>query len=311
MHRTDLLHPDGNWRGLALDVRDRPRPELRLHTAGGDRLLLELAGDALLFGVVERDLGGVSFWRTDTWRPSLPPWRADTARLYAGDPARWAHAFAEHLAVSDTTPLHDGRWILTPYTELLRQWNRHGAPAGEFWGERIVEGHPDGYLDWYFHNGAWTVLPLRALPEADDARVKAYRKQVRDGTLPPVLLWWVSGLDCHLILDGHARLAAAVAENAEPPLLVLHRALPGAELAVAEEAAAADYTREMERWRALRAAHGEQVPDGTEAAGPALARALDEAATGHRPTWAWPLPGGRAEWERRARAAAPGWAEES
>ncbi|MGB8939405.1 MAG: hypothetical protein WCD21_04060 [Streptomyces sp.] len=44
------------------------------------------------------------------------------------------------------------------------------------------------------------------MPRADDPRVKAYRKQARDGTLPPVLLWWVSGLDCHLVLDGHAGL---------------------------------------------------------------------------------------------------------
>ncbi|MYX98297.1 hypothetical protein GT045_26700 [Streptomyces sp. SID486] len=44
--------------------------------------------------------------------------------------------------------------------------------------------------------------------------------------LPPVLLWWASGLDCHLVLDGHARLAAAIAESLEPPLLQLHRTVP-------------------------------------------------------------------------------------
>ncbi|MDX3235410.1 hypothetical protein PV392_06910 [Streptomyces sp. ME03-5709C] len=73
----------------------------------------------------------------------------------------------------------------------------------------------------------WEILPLRPMPGADDSRVKAYRKQAREGTLPPVLLWWVSGLDCHLILDGHARLAAAIAESVEPPLLQLHRTAPG------------------------------------------------------------------------------------
>ena len=50
------------------------------------------------------------------------------------------------------------------------------------------------------------------------ARVKAYRKQVREGMLRRVLLCWVSGLGCHLILDGHARLASAIAESVEPPL---------------------------------------------------------------------------------------------
>ncbi|MER7176844.1 hypothetical protein [Streptomyces mesophilus] len=310
MRRTDLLYPDGSRRGLALDVRDRARPGLGLRTAGGDRLLLELAGRPLLFAAIDRGLAGVAFWRTDTWRSPLPPCRADTARHHAGDPVRWAHAVAQHLADPEASPLHDGRWILTPHTNLLREGNRHGAPPGEYWRELVIDGHPDGHIDWYIHSGSWEVLPLRAFPEVEDARVKAYRKQVRDGTLPPVLLWWVSGLDCHLVLDGHARLAAAVAENAEPPLLVLHRALPQDELTVAEEAAAADYGRELDRWRALRAAHGDRVPEGAEVAGPALARALDEAYAGHRPTWAWPLPGGRAQWERLAREHAPGWSRE-
>ncbi|MEU7076007.1 hypothetical protein AB0B30_38445 [Streptomyces narbonensis] len=73
----------------------------------------------------------------------------------------------------------------------------------------LVEGHPDGYIDWFVHSGSWQVLPLRPMPDPGDSRVKAYPKQAREGTLPPVLLWWVSGLDCHLILDGHAGLAAA------------------------------------------------------------------------------------------------------
>ncbi|MFG2333996.1 hypothetical protein ACGFMM_30875 [Streptomyces sp. NPDC048604] len=90
----------------------------------------------------------------------------------------------------------------------------------------LVEGHPDGYIDWFTHSGSWEVLPLRPMPGPRDSRVKAYRKQAREGTLPPVLLWWVSGLDCHLVLDGHARLAAAIAEFIEPPLLQLHRTVP-------------------------------------------------------------------------------------
>ncbi|WP_285575955.1 hypothetical protein [Actinoallomurus iriomotensis] len=37
-------------------------------------------------------------------------------------------------------------------------------------------------------------------------RVKAYRKLARDGALPPLLLWWISGLDGVLLLDGRAQL---------------------------------------------------------------------------------------------------------
>ncbi|MEU8780324.1 hypothetical protein [Streptomyces sp. NPDC048637] len=109
------------------------------------------------------------------------------------------------------------------------------------------DGHPDGYVDWYLHNGSWEILPLRPMPDADDSRVKAYRKQALDGTLPPVLLWWVSGLDCHLILDGHARFAAAIAESTEPGLLELHRTVPDDEADTETRHAVSVYEAELTR----------------------------------------------------------------
>jgi hypothetical protein len=112
------------------------------------------------------------------------------------------------------------------------------------------------------------------MPDPGDSRVKAYRKQIREGTLPPVLLWWVSGLDCHLILDGHARLAAAIAESVEPPLLQLHRTVPRDDLAARIDAAVGFYEYELARFAELRAVHGPTVPDGAASAGPQLVRTL-------------------------------------
>jgi hypothetical protein len=175
--------------------------------------------------------------------------------------------------------------------------------VGEYWHSLIVEGDPDGYLDWFVHNGSWEILPLRAMPGADDPRVKAYRKQAREGILPPVLLWWVSGIDSYLILDGHARLAAAVAESVEPAVLELYRTTPQDEMDAGTAQAAKTYEAELARFTALRAAHGPAVPDGAGYAGPALVRRLDELRTARRPTWAWPLPGGAEEWGRIARGA--------
>ncbi|MET9378657.1 hypothetical protein ABZX98_31735 [Streptomyces sp. NPDC002992] len=198
---------------LIVEVTGRPRPGLCLRTAG-NRLVLTQGGDPLLFAVVERYNGGVDFYRTAAPRPVLPPLRAAEVRAYAGRPDRWGHRVAEVLTADPDGPLHDGRWVLTDDTERLRI--RDGRGPAAYWSELLVEGHPDGYIDWWIHNGSWEVLPLRPLPDTDDGRVKAYRKQAREGILPPVLLWWVSGLDCHLLLDGHARLAAAIAEDVEP-----------------------------------------------------------------------------------------------
>ncbi len=299
MQRSDVTRDDGTWVGLSLDVPDRRRPDLCVLSAG-PRLLLSQLSRPVLLAVVEEPLQGVDFWRTDAYRSFVPPLRADTGRALAGSPERWAHRFARHLVDSPGGPLHGGRWLLSPESPLPRR--RHASTShSEYWSSMLVEGHPDGYIDWYFHSTEWEVLPLRPVPGPDDGRVKAYRKQAREGTLPPVLLWWVSGLDCHLILDGHARLAAAIAESVEPPLLQLHRTVPRDDLAARTDEAVGSYENELARFAELRAVHGPTVPDGAATAGPRLARLLHDLDTAQQPTWAWPLPGGEGAWRRIAR----------
>jgi hypothetical protein len=310
MRRTDVVRDDGTWAGLTLEVESRPLPGLRLFTAGR-RLLLTQETRPVLLAAVDADDCGVEFRRTDEYRSVAPPCRAAEARELAGRPDRWAYRFAEHLAEAPGGPLHDGRWLLTPESPLLRphhgtrppydSWQGWRYPLGEYWSDLLVEGHPEGCIDWFVHSGSEEILPLRRMPDADDARVKAYRKQAADGTLPPVLLWWVSGLDCHLLLDGHARLAAAIAESTDPPLLHLRRTAPPDEVAAGTERAVAEYASELARFAALRARIGPRVPDGAAEAGPVLARRLAALRTGTRPTWAWPLPGGRDAWSRIAR----------
>ncbi|MFF2773995.1 hypothetical protein ACFVU3_03730 [Streptomyces sp. NPDC058052] len=304
MRRGEVTRDDGTWSGLDLDVRDRPRPGLCVLTAGR-RLLLAQGERPVLFAVVGEHLQGVDFWRTDAYRSFVPPLRADLVRALAGSPERWAHRFAGWLGETSDGPLHEGRWLLTG-DPLIRRHRPVGVSPAAYWTEMLVEGHPDGWLEWFVHNCGWELLPLRPMPAADDGRVKAYRKRARDGTLPPVLTWWVSGLDCPLVLDGHARLAAAIAESVDPPLLELRRALPHDDLAAHTDRAAAAYASEVARFAGLRAVHGPTVPDGAAVAGPRLAGDLRELRTRTRPTWAWPLPDGEARWLRLAREATGG-----
>ncbi|WP_171166542.1 hypothetical protein [Streptomyces sp. I05A-00742] len=299
MRRTDITRDDGTWTGLSLDVESRRQPDLCLFSAER-RLLLAQQSRPVLLAAVDEDQCGVEFWRTDAYRSVIPPLRAGTARALAGHPDRWAYRFAQHLLDSPGSRLHDGRWLLSQESPLLR-WNYNRLPPSEYWTSLLVEGHPDGYIDWFEHSGSWEILPLRRMPDVGDARVKAYRKQVHDGVLPPVLLWWVSGLDCHLILDGHARLAASISESAVPPLLQLHRTAPSDEVAAGTRLAVHDYEAELARFAGLRAVHGSAVPDGAAVAGPSLARRLRELPTAPRRTWAWPLPGGEVRWRRVAR----------
>jgi hypothetical protein len=74
----------------------------------------------------------------------------------------------------------------------------------------VLDGDPVGRIGWALRTPWSQVLALRPLAGAEAARVKAYRRLVRERTLPPLLVWYVSGLGCYLLVDGHDRLAAAL-----------------------------------------------------------------------------------------------------
>lgn len=151
------------------------------------------------------------------------------------------------------------------------------------------------------------MLPLRQLSGSGTARVKAYRRQYREGVLPPVLLWWVSGLDTFLVLDGHDRLVAALAEAGRPHVLALARERPDQ---WATRYAQPLISHHAEQVTGLERAHAECAPlieTLTRAADRRLGRQLHELTTAPAPTWSWPLPGGPAAWDALARQHAPGW----
>lgn len=155
-------------------------------------------------------------------RSPLPPLSAAAMRAQGS----WPHRYARWLEETGHGPLHQGRWRLTPRTAF--------APG--IWGGDLVRDWPDATLELLCGGGWHGVLPLRPLPAPDASRVKACRKHVRDGTLAPVLLWWVSFLDGWLLLDGHDRAAAALAEGVRPPCVELVRVLDDAQWrATAEE----------------------------------------------------------------------------
>ncbi|MEL5958157.1 hypothetical protein AADR41_25940 [Streptomyces sp. CLV115] len=108
------------------------------------------------------------------------------------------------------------------------------------------------------------------------------------GILPPALLRWFSGLNCYVILDGHPRLVAAIAENREPTVLVLSRAPSGDRTKTGTDKALSTFHLTM------------SIPDGphpvtdrqgsARAASHLLATRLHKLKVDHAPTRAWPMP---------------------
>ncbi|MEU1146115.1 hypothetical protein ACFYO9_32435 [Streptomyces sp. NPDC005863] len=207
------------------------RPPLRFERTG-DREWALRQGERLLIRARSEGEGccrDLRLHRRPGYRSVLPPVSAATTR---GGP-NWPHLYARWLEDAAQGPLHHGRWLLNPRARF--------APG--IWSSDLVQEWPDTTLELLCGGGWHGVLPLRPLPAPDAPRVKAYRKNARDGTLAPVLLWWVSFLDGWLLLDGHDRAAAALAEGTEPAAVELVRTADDAD------------------WRAVAA----QITDGHEA----------------------------------------------
>ncbi|KOV71052.1 hypothetical protein [Streptomyces sp. MMG1121] len=273
---------------LVLDIRDRPDPPaLRFETAEGGRLKLLRQGErAVLLGALTGDgcCHDLHLHRLGAYRSPLPP--VDSPRMRSA--VDWGHQYARWLERSEGAPLYDGRWQLSPRTAF--------APG--IWTTDLVDTWPGGLLELYCGGGWHGILPLRRLSAPDAARVKAYRKHLRDGTLAPVLLWWVPFLDGWLLLDGHDRAVAALAEGRSPECVVLTR-LRDEELWRRDAEAMAEGHRQRVRRLAARPATPEterQRATSERGVGDVLAELpYDPSAIR-----TWPLSGGAPAWHALA-----------
>lgn len=304
---TDI-RDGGTWKALQLNLPSPRKSGMRVEVTGGRRILIRQSDSAIVAARVEQGMSHVDYLRGDDYRSVIPPIRAEHTRRLTQAPAgerieRWAYHFASTLAASPDGPLHAGRWLLEPSApRLWLQEDRH-IPVREQWRD-IVVADPAGEIDWYFLNGAGVILCLRDLSAVDDGRVKAYRKQVRDGIVAPILLWWISGLASYLLMDGHDRLQACLAEGVAPPLTALSRLAEDARPDVDFELA-----RHTETVGHMERAIRRGVPGAAEALiaeRRRFGKALEDRPWA-RPTRAWPLSGAVEAWRSAARAMNPAW----
>jgi len=177
-------------------------------------LRLIIANQLALTAHIDDDYFGYSFQRAANVSSVLPPFTAEEARTYDAD--RWTHAIARALRNSPQARSTRARGRSVPGSSCARSTRALRVSSSRA-PLRIRE---DGYTEWDIGDMLPPLL-LRPPPSPSDARVKAWRKFARDRRLPPLLMWWVAGLDRFVVLDGAARLVAAIAEGIEPPALAL------------------------------------------------------------------------------------------
>jgi hypothetical protein len=253
-------HRPGEWQGLSLTVLGAPAPGLTVSVCAPKRIRLAAQERPLLWARIDDFYSGYELLRSSEAIspgviPPIPFALAEQHR-HAGDrpgfDRAWARAFAEMLANSNACPLSDGPWRLG--SNGGARGLRDLAPNLV---TKIVGQQSHGYLEWDFGDDLYPIT-LRQLSSPESGRVRAWRKLVRNASLPPILLYWVSGLDAYVVLDGHDRLLAASLENASAPALLL------------------ESVREHETDEATQAAILRQVTLALEAANRARTRGMEE-----------------------------------
>jgi hypothetical protein len=252
----------------------------------------------------------VYYARTGRYRSPLPPLAAGHARQVRQTSidddawaARWTHEYLDFLQGASDGPLHAGQWILA--------WGMPSWSVAGHW-QRLNLVDPDyGHITWFGYGDPdedqRDILPLRRLSPPDAARVRSYRRQVREGIMPPILLWWVSGLNTLLVLDGHDRIAAALAERTLPAVVVLAPAPDPFITSAAYKHVVREYEGRQQHLQTA-ADHGDELAR-THIANITrrFAGQLNDVVRGEGRTRAWPLPGGTAVWERQAAQLVPDW----
>ena len=190
-----------------------------------------------------------------------------------------------------------------------------GWAVDRHWPKLLTFDPERGHLTWFGYGDpdedARDVLPLRTLSAPDFARVKAYRRQYREGVLPPVLLWWLSGLNSLVVLDGHDRLVAALAEGGRPSVVILGRAASDAWVEWVAGPRTVAYEKEVAQFEGQRAAGDPLAASRIAGASRRLADDLYSYATSPFMTRAWPVRGGAQAWLREAEGLVPGWSPDA
>ncbi|MFB9240051.1 hypothetical protein ACFFWC_31765 [Plantactinospora siamensis] len=300
----------GHWAGLVYEADGPARPGLRVEVTGGRRLVLRQRDRVVLLGLQRAMHRGVYYARTGRYRSPLPPISTAEARRVretsADDDtwsARWTHRFTDLLQAAGDGPLYAGRWTLA--------WGMPSWSVAAHW-QRLPTVDPDqGHITWFGYGDPVEdqrdILPLRRLAPHDAARVRSYRRQVREGVLPPALLWWVSGLDTLLVLDGHDRIAAALAEHTVPAVVVLAPARGPTWAAGADRHIVRQYEGRLQALQTAANQGDELAMVNIANITRRFASQLNDVARSEGRTRAWPLPGGRAAWQQQAAQLARDW----
>lgn len=249
----DVVDREGKWQGLLLDIW---QPDIasrggRLQIQVGPQGIAKLVLDTLTLFWARIVTNSADVWvlRNSlqvTVSKVIEPIRSldvESARTKVTDDKKdafWCRFFADQLSHISSSVLGQGQWLLRPmrYVKPSIPHNALSQPVSQ-WRFTSPESAASYCPHWSLFaekipdltvltpvidiDRWWDNEPLLALHAVapHNSRLKWWKKVCREGELPPVLVWFVSGIGAYVILDGHYRLQAALSEKIPPRFIVL------------------------------------------------------------------------------------------
>ena len=232
----DLNGKNEAWSGLALNVQKIGPRKFYFQTCKNERFRLLANDKVLLWGFIEKDHYGLNLLKSycplNQEESPVKNINSSTIEKASNLPEVerykfWTRFFAEQLVQNDVSPLYPGLWYLTFYKKasnwIYSNVNPHWRfDDGQIYNvDKTLHKEQIEYVSWGL-NGSWDLISFKAKPDENSGRVKWWRKKIKEGNLPPVLVWYVNLLDAYIILDGHSRLLASYLENQAPEIVTLY-----------------------------------------------------------------------------------------
>ncbi len=282
---ADFRGESADWLGFILSIKQAGKARLRVNSARNWHLRVVFDKQPLLWAhMPELDYQVLRLYRQLPQQlellPSMPAAYVYQAQALAQQAQRqhYLRWFAHQLQTRPNLCLRDGHAVLhwasqqdCPVHYLMRR-----RPCD--WQAAMSQHERDFSLavllelDWGLC-GNGSIVPLKASSPAGHGRLKWWRKQARQGKLPPILLWRIAALDVWLILDGHLRLQACLEEGIAPDYVLLDSYI---EQRYASDTRAAQHIARQVELQAGRVAQGKASPQSLANMQAHLAAAFDD-----------------------------------
>ncbi|MFN8673413.1 MAG: hypothetical protein U0457_15180 [Candidatus Sericytochromatia bacterium] len=234
----NLEEPLGNWSSLLIKVKNNKKPNFRVECYDYGKIKLIINNKTIFWGTPENHSYEFLLLKEkeESFFKELPIKPINSYEIEKRKNLfdtfyfkEWSIFFAKSLCENKNNFLYDGLWLMVPYIpEKRTDWKykaltyqRHDLINHLYDIDKALIREDFYDLDW-FSQELYCVLGIKDTPKENSSRVKFWRKKIKENSLPPIFILYLSFLEEFIIIDGHSRLMASILENVKPKIIAIY-----------------------------------------------------------------------------------------